>query len=194
MRKKSILQLFLILIIVLLLLLFFIKYFKKDDQTIVQNKDFLTSSIDKNSSSNFIENINYISSDSNGNKYQITANSAEIDSNLSDILFLKDVVAYIYTEDLNVIKITSDFGKYHTINYDTIFSIDVKVYYTNQTITGEYLDFSLKNNLAIISDNVEYIQEQTKLKADIIEMDIISKETKIFMNEVKKKVIIIGNK
>ena len=192
MRKKSILQLFLILIIVLLLLLFFIKYFKKDDQTIVQNKDFLTSNIDKNSSSNFIENINYVSSDSNGNKYQITANSAEIDSNLSDILFLKDVVAYIYTEDLNVIKITSDFGKYHTINYDTIFSKNVVVTYPNHKILGEYLDFSYVNSIGIFSTNIIYFGNKTKMFADRIEIDLTTNNTKIFMIDNSDKVLIEG--
>ena len=174
--------------------LFFIKYFKKSDKTIKPIIELQNSNLNKNTSSNFIKNIDYISSDANGNKYQITAEFAEIDKNLTDIMFLKNVFAYIYSKNSDVIKITSEFGKYNTINYDTIFSIDVKIYYNNQFATGEYLDFSLINNLATMSDNVMYFHGKTELKADMVEIDINTKESKIFMNEISKKVIVIGEK
>jgi hypothetical protein len=37
--------------------------------------------------------------------------------------------------------ITSNYGKYNTINYDTIFSKNVKIDYVDNIITGDYLDF-----------------------------------------------------
>ena len=40
------------------------------------------------------------------------------------------------------VKITSNFGKYNSKNYDTIFSENVIVIYPGHKITGEYLDFS----------------------------------------------------
>ena len=39
--------------------------------------------------------------------------------------------------------ITSNYGKYNTINYDTIFSKNVKIDYVDNIITGDYLDFSM---------------------------------------------------
>jgi hypothetical protein len=55
-------------------------------------------------------------------------------------------------------------------------------------ITGEYLDFSMKRNSMIISRNVVYTNLENILKADVIEIDITSKDTKIFMLQDNKKV------
>ena len=198
MRLKTVIQLCLIFFVIISLSVFFKKYFyknlKKLDKTNDVNISDVVNSTSRDSSSSFIENINYISTDNNGNKYQITARLAEIDKDLSDVMFLEGVIAYIYSKDSDVVKITSDFGKYHTLNYDTIFSIDVVVSYTHQIATGEYLDFSFNNNIATMSDNVVYINGETELKADMLEIDIKTKDTKIFMNEINKKVIISGTK
>ena len=82
-------------------------------------------------------------------------------------------------------EISSDFGKYNVNNYDTIFSKNVIITYLDNKITGDYLDFSLDKNLMIISKGV--ILENI-LQADVIEIDIDSKDTKIFMYEDTKKV------
>ena len=52
-------------------------------------------------------------------------------------------------------QITSDYGKYNTNNFDTIFSKNVIINYIDNKITGEYLDFSMKKTM-IISRNVIY--------------------------------------
>ena len=64
-----------------------------------------------------------------GNKYQITAKQAEIKIENSDVMFLRDVVAFIFIKDSDTVKITSNFGKYNSKNYDTIFSENVIVIY-----------------------------------------------------------------
>ena len=65
--------------------------------------------------------IDYISSDSKGNKYQLTAELAEIKKEDPSLMFLENVIAYIYSKNSDTIKITSNFGKYNTSNYETIF-------------------------------------------------------------------------
>ena len=96
-------------------------------------------------------------------------------------MFLKNVIAYIFVKDSDTIKITSDLGEYNSKNYDTIFSKNVIVVYPSHKITGEYLDFSFLNNLGTISTNVIYTGEKTNLFADKIEMNLTTKDTKIFM-------------
>ena len=81
----------------------------------------------------------------------------------------------------NNVKITSDFGKYNIVNYDTIFSKNVIINYIDNKITGEYLDFSIGRNLLIISRNVIYTNTENILKTDNIEIDINTKDTKIYM-------------
>ena len=62
-------------------------------------------------------------------------------------MFLRDVVAFIFIKDSDTVKITSNFGKYNSKNYDTIFSENVIVIYPGHKISGEYLDFSFLSNL-----------------------------------------------
>ena len=109
-------------------------------------------------------------------------------------MFLENIIAYIFVKDSDVVKITSDFGKYNSKNYDTIFSKNVIVVYPGHKITGEYLDFSFLSNLGTISTNVIYKGDKTNLFADRIEIDLISKDTKVFMNNSTKKVLIEGTR
>ena len=109
-------------------------------------------------------------------------------------MFLRDVVAFIYIKDSDTVKITSNFGKYNSKNYDTIFYKNVIVIYPGHKVTGEYLDFSFLSNLGTFTENVVYTGEKTNLFADKIEMNLTTKDTKIFMNDNGKKVLIEGTK
>ena len=64
--------------------------------------------------------------------------------------------------------------------------------YLNNQIRGEYLEFSINRNLMTISRNAEYSNFENTLKADVIEMNIDTKNVKIFMYEDSKKVKIRG--
>ena len=89
MNKKITLQVFMGMIILFITLLFFFKYFKSESDT-PNNKQLLKKTgIELNTSSNYIDNINYKATDLDGNKYEITAEQAEIDQQNSNIMFLK---------------------------------------------------------------------------------------------------------
>ena len=192
MNKKTALQVVMVLVIIIISLWFYLKYFTKNFEDL---KDLpVIEKIDKNQNndSTYINDINYTSIDERGNKYQITAKLAEIKIENSDVMFLTDVIAFIFIKDKDTVKIISNFGKYNTINYDTIFSEDVIVVYPGHKITGEYLDFSFLTNLGIFTTNVIYTGEKTNLFADKIEMNLTTKDTKIFMNNIGEKVFIEG--
>ena len=138
--------------------------------------------------SNIIQNIRHVSKDMEGNEYIIEAAQGEIDLTNSEIMFLENVTATIKPIDTSHIIITSDFGKYNIQTYDSNFSKNVIINYLNNKITAEYLDFSINNNLMTISENVIYTNDENILKADIAEMDIKTKDTKIFMYKDYKKV------
>ena len=181
------------ILIALIFLSIYLGYFKKNTKNLEEN--LIIKKINtNNSSSNYIDNINYSSLDVKGNEYQITALQAEIDLDNPDVMFLKNVIANIFIKNSDTIKITSDFGKYNTKNYDTIFSKNIIVIYPGHKITGEYLDFSFLKNLGTISTDVIYVGDKTKLFADRVEMNITTKDTKIFMNDITKDVLIRGTK
>ena len=56
------------------------------------------------------------------------------------------------------------------------------------------MDFSFLSNLGTFTENVVYAGEKTNLYADKIEMNLTTKDTKIFMNDTGKKVLIEGTK
>ena len=194
MNKKTVLQVVMVLIIILISLWFYLKYFTENFEDV--KKTQIIEKIDKNqnSTSTYIDDISYVSTDIKGNEYQITAKQAEIKIENADIMFLTDVVAFIFIKDSDTVKITSNFGKYNTINSDTIFSKNVIVVYPGHKITGEYLDFSFLTNLGIFSTNVIYTGDKTNGFADKIEINLTTKDTKIFMNDTGKKVLIEGTK
>ena len=192
MNKKSGLQVVMILVIILISLWFYLKYFTKNFEDVKETRVIEKIDENKNSTSTYIDDINYVSIDAKGNKYEITAKQAEIKIDNSDVMFLTDVIAFIFIKDKDTVKITSNFGKYNTINYDTIFSENVIVVYPGHKITGEYLDFSFLTDLGIFTTNVIYTGEKTNLFADKIEMNLTTKDTKIFMNNDGEKVLIEG--
>ena len=194
MNKKTGLQVVLVLVIVIISLWFYLKYFTKNFEDVKETQVIEKIDENQNSTSTYIDDINYVSTDAKGNKYQITAKQAEIKVENSDVMFLRDVVAFIYIKDSDTVKITSNFGKYNSKNYDTIFSENVIVIYPGHKITGEYLNFSFLSNLGIFNTNVIYTRGKTNLFADKIEMNLTTKDTKIFMNDTGKKVLIEGTK
>jgi LPS export ABC transporter protein LptC len=194
MNKKTGLQVIMVLVIVIISLWFYLKYFTKNFEDVKENPVIVRIDENQNNTSTYINDINYVSTDVKGNKYQITAKQAEIKVENSDVMFLGDVVAFIFIKDSDTVKITSNLGKYNLKNYDTIFSENVIVIYPGHKITGEYLDFSFLSNLGIFNTNVVYNGEKTNLFADKIEMNLATKDTKIFMNDTGKKVLIEGTK
>ena len=192
MNKKTGLQVVIVLFIIFISLWFYLKYFTMNFEDIKETRVIEKIDKNQNSTSTYIEDINYVSTDVRGNEYQITAKQAEIKVENSDVMFLSDVIAFIFIKDSDTVKITSNFGKYNTKNYDTIFSENVIVIYPEHKITGEYLDFSFLNNLGVFTKNIIYTGESTNLFADKIEMNLTTKDTKIFMNDTGKKVSIEG--
>jgi len=194
MNKKTGLQVVMVLVIILISVWFYLKYFTKNFEDVKEVPVIEKIDENQNSTSTYIDDINYVSIDAKGNKYQITAKQAEIKIENADLMFLRDVVAFVFLKDKDTVKITSNFGKYNTKNYDTIFSENVIVVYPGHKVTGEYLDFSFLNNLGVFTTNVIYTGEKTNLFADKMEMNLNTKDTKIFMNDTRKKVLIEGTK
>ena len=190
MKKKIFLKIVLILSLIIITWFVYSKYFKEDKSKLSRSIN-PTTEIEEEVvyNSNIIKDINYTSRDLKGNEYILVAKEGEIDLNNSDIIFLTNVTAYIkLIKNSELIVITSNYGKYNTINYDTIFSKQVKIDYVDNIITGDYLDFSMIKNLLIISRNVVYKNLENTMKADVVELDTTTKDTKIFMYNTNKQV------
>ena len=182
MKKKIIVS----IIVFFLIFLIFLHF--KSLKNIKTEKIKPDISKDVSYNSNIIKDVYYSSKDVRGNEYIIKASLGEIDYNNSNIIYLTNVNGYIKLANSNDISITSDYGKYNTENFDTIFSKNVIIDYLENNILGEYLDFSIKRSSMIMSREVIYSNLNNILKADVIEINIDSKDTKIYMFQNNEKV------
>ena len=137
---------------------------------------------------NIIENLKYISEDLLGNKYILTAQSATLKEDKLNEVQLFEVNAEIARENQEIIYIFSKTANYNKINNNTVFKKKVNVKYGNQRINSEILDLNFKNNIIEILENVYYVNENTKIKADKVEIDLVDKKLKISMINKKDKV------
>ena len=183
-RKRIVIFFSIILCLLILFILNYEKFLKKNNTKKIETE----TPIEIPYSSNIIENVSYSTKDADGNEYIINALQGEIDYSKPEIIYLTEVRGTVKLRDSDYIIITSKFGKYNTDNFDTIFSKNVIIKYLDNKIKGEYLDFSLKRNSMIISKDVTYNNNKNVLYADVIEINIQTKDTKIFMYEKDKKV------
>ena len=183
-KKKIVKIIFIILCLIIILILLNSKLFEKSDTSEIKTEKLENEVY----SSNKIKDVKYTTKDADGNEYIIKAVEGEIDYSNTNIIYLTKINAIIKLVNSDDILITSEYGKYNSVNFDTIFSKNVIINYINNKITGEYLDFSLERNSLLISKEVVYTNLENILKADVVEMNIKTKDTKIFMYENQKKV------
>ena len=195
MQKKILLQLFLFLLFFVSASIFLKTYFFNTEDKIVLNKNDQKEKINEDENrdkSNAIYNIEYISKDKKGNSFTIRSNSGEIDSNKSELISMNDVTANINLLNSSPIIISADNAIYNNINHETNFYNNVKVRYVTANITSENMDLLFEKNVATITNNVIYKNLNTQLQADKVEIDLITKNSKIFMNSKSEKVRIIS--
>ena len=195
MNKKILVQFFLFSLFIFLSVFFYYEYFKKDSQILKINeaeKILLTTKESKES--NLIRGLRYFSVDDNGNKYEIKSEYGEMGTENPDIILMTNVIAKIDIYNSYPIIITSNFAKYNVKNYDTNFEKNVLVKHTDNKLNGENLDLSFQNNLMSMYNNIIYQNPDIKLLADKLEIDLVTKDSKIIMNDKKSKIKIIRKK
>ena len=189
MNKKTYLQFFLFAIIIILTYSFYKTYFNQEPISKV-SKNIKDESVSENKS-NIIHNIEYNTKDDEGNSYIIKSKKGEFNLEDPDLILMKDVTAVISMANSTPIKIYSDNAIYNKSNYNTNFYDNVLVNYMVHNIASDNLDLLLEKNLATFSNNIIYKNLNTELEADKIEIDLITKKSKIFMDNKSKKVKIV---
>ena len=193
MRKKIILGISFIVFISFLTYFFYSKSSYKENLLKIEKVELIEKknielTEEKIESANVIQDVSYSAKDTKGNEYFLKASEGTIDQNQSNYIFLKSVKGVINLKNYDLIEISSNFGKYNINNYDTIFSKNVVISYLDNKIKGEYLDFSLDKKLMIVSKDVTIKNNKNSLSADVIEVNIETKDLKIFMYEEDKKI------
>ena len=185
MPKKYYKHLFLLLI--LIISLFIYKFYSKNLE--VYDKQLNNKNNTEVSKNNFIKNLKYDVKFDDDTKYSITAIESEItyiDNN--EIVFMKSVNGFFVDKKGSTLKIASKNAIFNNNNYNTIFENNVKIDYMGNIIRSDRLDLDFKKNTVVIRDNIIYEGLQGLGKADNIEIDLITKNIEISMNNQNDKI------
>ena len=203
MGKKNLIQVVLLILLILVTFLFFNVYYKTD-KTLKSSKKIEIENPEEtksNDGKNIIQDIKYTSNNDNGDNFEILADYGEPSTEIDNLMFLTKVVANITFKNKSDIKLTSDYANFNTKTFETTFINNVKIFRNDETILGNelYLVFDQSNalsqnatdaekNLIRISNDVIVKKPGYMLKADVIEIDLITKNTKVYMINEKDKV------
>ncbi len=188
MQKKIIIQVFLFLLIIIISVIFFKFYFKPTDLTKEYESKINNSDSNQN---NLMSNIKYFAADKIGNEYIVQSKLAEFDPNQPNLILMQEVTGVIQFTNSSPILISSDKAIYNKLNHDTKFFENVLATYDDHKISSQNLELFFDRNLASISKKIIYKNLNTELRADRIEIDLVTKNSKILMDKKTKKVKVI---
>ena len=190
MNRKILIQIFLFLFFLISIAFFYYTYFySKENRVIVSISTEELKSFD--SKNNLIEDLEYFSVDAKGNKFLIKSKYGEISTENSSLIMMENVEANINLVNKEIIIINSDFAKYNNKSFDTTFSNNVTLEYLDNKIRADNIDLFFQKSFAQAYNSVIYTNPTTKFFADKLEIDLITKNSKVFMKN-GKKIKIIG--
>ena len=199
--RKSYIQLVLVIVCVLSTYLVYESFFKnrsfvqEEAEININSENISMSQSEKinfdEKEKNLISNLKYKSFDAMGNEYLINSKSAEMSSKNDELIKLIDVSAKIILKKKSPILIKSDYAIHNKNVFDTKFYGNVNVTHEDIKIFSENLDMMYNNNFVSLYNIKEIYDNNTQLKADKIDFDILTKNVSINMNENTEKVKII---
>jgi LPS export ABC transporter protein LptC len=192
---KKIIQLLIFVIVLISIFIFYRLYFY--DEVSIKSKK--TPRIEQTSSdkinNNIIENLKYNINLNEENSYSISSLSSEIKyENNNEIVNMTKVEAIFLGKDKQAVKIISDFAVYNKLDNQTFFEKNVIIRYQSHSIFSDKMLINLKNDMANIYDSVRYEGPNIELKADQINLNLITKKIDIYMDDNLDNVEIELNK
>jgi hypothetical protein len=203
MYRKIFFQFILLTILIFILWYIFYFYLREDPKLIklqnnnsLKNNDIYITSKDKEVADNqynnkeITENISYKSRDAKGNIYLLKSKFGETSKEDKNIIILNQVTAIIDLVDRPLITIKADHAEYDYENLNTKFFDGVEIKYSSNIIKSDNLDLIFSENIANMYNNVFFKNNSSNAKADLINLDFLTGNIKIKMNEKNKKIVI----
>ena len=142
--------------------------------------------VSPNEIKNLTKEIEYVTNNNNGDTFKILAKYGKTNIENTNILDLEIVNGTIISSERSDIYISSDYAKYNYSNQNSNFYSNVKINYDNKEITCDNLDLKISNNVAIAYNNVLIKDDKSIMKAQVVTMDIITKDININSKETIK--------
>ncbi len=203
MRSSLILQLSILFIAIISCIIIYFFFFTSVDYTQdinhILKKEDKTKTVDvfakKNSElsdeANIIKNLEYNSVDSLGNKYLIRSNSAESSIESEGYLKLIGVNATIYPVGKSPVYITSKFALHNKISFDTKFYDNVNISFEELDVDSGNLDLLYSDNLVTLYNIENATYKNSKLIADEMNFDILTRDISINMFGKNQKIKLV---
>ena len=208
MRRKYLIQIILLIILVILSISIFNYYYEKNSpvkKDRISDEKNLSNNISLSNQQNLIEDIKYTANNTKGDIYEILADFGEASLEDPELMFLTNVrskIIFNESEKENI-YLTSNFANFNTKTFETTFIKNVKIIRHNEVVTGDELymvlevdkentqnDLSKEQNILRMSRNVLFQKPGYEMKADVLEIDLITKNLKIYMHNSNNKVMI----
>jgi len=207
MSKNTIIQLLLFFILIILGSYVFYNFSKnKEENNLNILKKNENNNIDEKklrSNQNIIENIKYQSSNFRGDTFEILAKYGETFLENPNQMKLTKVNSNILFKNGEIINLKSNFADFNTQTFETTFFENVSIIKKNEIINGDKLYFIMEvsdnipdssnekeENIIRLTGNVIYKKPGYTAKADIIEIDLVTKNLIIEMNKKTDRVLI----
>jgi len=183
MSSKSLIQSGIVLIISLIFLVTYLLFFNKNEDLVKINEAEIDNKVD-----NKILDLKYNAIDEDGNSYVIESAAGKVSEKEKNLLILEKVTGVIKIKNSEDIIILSDFANYNKTTLDTYFYDNVRLTYDGHSIDSNELFMNYIDKNINIKNNVRYKGLNNKLYADIVEIDLVTKFSKIYMLDKQKKV------
>ena len=183
MSSKSLIQSGIVLIISLIFLVTYLLFFNKNEDLVKINESEIDNKVD-----NKILDLKYNAIDEDGNSYVIESAAGKVSEKEKNLLILEKVTGVIKIKNSEDIIILSDFANYNKTTLDTYFYDNVRLTYDGHSIDSNELFMNYIDKNINIKNNVRYKGLNNKLYADIVEIDLVTKFSKIYMLDKQKKV------
>ena len=195
MKLKFFFQIIITLIILTILIIFFYTFFLNKNKRISEtskNSNNIEINLDKKIANELV-NIEYNSTDSEGNIYYLNAKKGiiEIKNQQNNIINLEGVVAVINLKDKGIINIFANNAVYNKLNHDTLFYDNVKMDYLNNSISANNLDVIFTKKISKIYNNVIVNNSMLNLSTDKIMLDMLTGNLKLEMENDKEKIKLV---
>ena len=189
---KKVIQILIILLIILIsYLVLNIYFFNKKDISDLDLNENLVIEEDNLNFDNVMENLEYKSSDKSGNNYIIKAKKGKVNFEKENLLILEDVYGEIKLVGKSTIYIYSNFAQYNRNNFDTRFYQNVLVNFEDKRFNSDNLDLFFKDNFGSMYNNIVFVDENTQINADQVNMNLLNGDINIKMFQEEKKIKIL---
>ena len=192
MNLKLILQSILVLSIIVILTIFYYSFFSNQNKTssntlndISENEAIINDNV-----LNELVNIEYNSTDEEGNSFYINAERATtiLDEQDQNKVNLEGVVAIIDLKNKGIINIFSKNAVYDKVSHNTLFFNNVRAEYLNNQIFAGNLDVIFTEKFSKIYNNVIYNDNNNNLNTDEVIINMVTGDIKLQMINKSKKI------